>query len=68
MQGIRRSINVAFRYADNVISLNNSKSSIYVVIICHIELEIKNTIYTSKSLSYLNILIEINNGKCQLNV
>jgi hypothetical protein len=43
-------------------------SGVFVLSICSIALEIKDTIDTSKSVSYLNIHLEINNGKCQLNV
>ena len=48
-------------YIDYVLSLNNSKFGDYVERIYPIELEIKDTTYTVKSASCLDINLEIDN-------
>ena len=55
------SFNSPFRYIDDVLSLNNSKFGDYVERIYPIELEIKDTTDTVKSVSYLDLHLEIDN-------
>ena len=55
------SSNFAFRYIDDVLSLNNSKFGDYVESIYQIELDIKDTTDTVKSVSYLDLHLEIDN-------
>ena len=63
IQGIRkknekklaRSFNFTFRDIDDVLSLNNSRFGDFVDRIYHIELEIKDTAYTDRSASYLDL-------------
>ena len=50
-----------FRYIDDVLSLNNSKFGDYVELIYPVELEIKDTTDTVKSVSYLDLHLEIDN-------
>jgi hypothetical protein len=53
-----------FRYIDDVLSLNNSRFGDFVDRIYPIELEIKNTIDTDRSASYLDLhLLLTMNGK-----
>ena len=58
---LARSFNFTFHYIDDVLSLNNSRFSdfddrIYPI---YIELEIKDTTYTDRSASYLDLHLEI---------
>ena len=53
------SVNFTFRYINDILSLNNSTIGDYVDRIYPIELEIKDTIDTARSVSYLNLHIEI---------
>ena len=46
---------------DDVLSLNNTKFSDYVELIYPIELEIKDTTDTVKSVSFLDLHLEIDN-------
>ena len=57
------SFNSTFRYIDYVLSLNNSKFGDYVERIYPIELEIKDTTDTVKSASYLDLYLEIDEGR-----
>jgi hypothetical protein len=56
---LTRSFNATFRYIDDVRSLNNSRFSDFVDRIYHIELEIKDTTYTDRYASYLDLHLEI---------
>ena len=56
---LARSFNFTFRYIDDVLSLNNSRFGYVVDRIYPIELEIKDTTYTDRSASYLDIHLEI---------
>ena len=51
--------NFTFRYIDGVLSLNNSRFGNFVNRIYLIEIEIKDTAYTDRSASYLDLHIEI---------
>ena len=53
-----RSFNFKFRYIDDVLSLNISRVGDFVDHICPIELEIKDTTYTDRSASYLDLHFE----------
>ena len=57
---LTRSFNFTFRYIDDVLSLNNSRFGDFVDRIYPIELEIKDTTYTDRSASYLDLHLEIN--------
>ena len=56
---LARSFNFTFRYVDDVLSLNNSRFGDFVYRIYPIELEIKDTTYTDRSVSYLHLRLEI---------
>jgi hypothetical protein len=56
---LARSFNFTFRYIDDVLSLNNSRFGDFVDLINPIELEIKDTINTDRSDSYLDLFLEI---------
>jgi hypothetical protein len=61
------SFNFMFRYKDDVLSLNNSNLVILFRIIVYpnsrpIELEIKDTTDTAKSVSYLDLHLDIDSG------
>jgi hypothetical protein len=58
---LARSFNFTFRYIDilHVLSLNNTRFGDFVDRIYPIELEIKNTTYTDRSASYLDLHLEI---------
>jgi hypothetical protein len=56
---LARSFNFAFRYIDDVLSLNNSRFGDFVDRIYPIELEIKDTTHTDTSASYLDLHLEI---------
>ena len=56
---LARSFNFTFRYIDDVLSLNNSRFGDFVDHIYLIELEIKDTTYTDRSASYLDLHLEI---------
>ena len=58
---LARSFNFTFRYIDDVLSLNNPKFSDFVDRIYPYELEIKDTTETTKSASYLDLFLEIDN-------
>ena len=51
--------NFKFRYIDDVLSLNISRVGDFVDHICPIEVEIKDTTYTDRSASYLDLHLEI---------
>ena len=51
----------SFRYIDDVLSLNNSKFGEYVEQIYPFDLEVKDTTDTAKSVSYLDLHLEIDN-------
>jgi hypothetical protein len=55
------SFSFTFRYIDDVLSLNNSRFGDVFDCIYPIELEIKYTIDTDRSASYLDLLLEIDN-------
>jgi hypothetical protein len=55
---LARSFNFTFHYIDDVLSLNNSRFGDFVDRIYPIELEIKDTIDTDRSASYLDIHLE----------
>ena len=57
-----QSFNFTYRYIDDVLSLSNSKFSDYLDFIYPSELEIKDTIESMKSISYLDCLLEIDNS------
>jgi hypothetical protein len=56
---LARSFNFTFRYIDDVLSINNSRFGDFVDRIYAIELEIKVTIDTDRSASYLDLHLEI---------
>ena len=56
---LARSFNFTFRYIDDVLSLNNSRFGDFVDRIYPIELEIKETIDTDRSASYIDLHLEI---------
>jgi hypothetical protein len=56
---LSRSFNFNFRYIDDVLSLINSRFDNFVDCIYHIELEIKDTTYTDRSDSYLDLHLGI---------
>ena len=56
---LARSFNFNFRYIDDVLSLINSRFDNFVDCIYHIELEIKDTTYTDRSDSYLDLHLGI---------
>ena len=58
-RNLARSINITFRYIDNVLSLNNSRFRDFVDSIYPIELEIKDTTDTDRSASYIDLLLDI---------
>ena len=56
---LARSFNFTFHCIDDVLSLNNSRFGDFVDRIYPIELEIKDTTYTDRSASYLDLHLEI---------
>ena len=56
---LARSFNFTFRYIDDVLSLNNYRFGDFVDRIYPTELEIKDTTYTDKSASHLDLHLEI---------
>ena len=56
---LARSCNFTFRYIDDVHSLNSSRFGDFVNRIYPIELEINDTTYTNRSVSYLDQHLEI---------
>ena len=56
---LARSFNFTFRYIEGVLSLNNSRFGDFVDPIYPIELEVKDTTYTDRSASYLDLHLEI---------
>ena len=56
---LARSFHFTFRYIDDVFSLNNSRFGDFVDRIYPIELEIKDTTYTDRSASYIDLHLEI---------
>ena len=56
---LARCFNFTFRYIDDVLSLNNSRFGDFVDRIYPIELEIKDTTYTDRSASNLDLHLEI---------
>jgi hypothetical protein len=66
---IARSFNFTFRYIDDVLSLNNSRFVDFVDRIYPIELEIKDTTYTDRSASYLDLHLKIDSeGRFRTNL
>jgi hypothetical protein len=59
---LAQSFNFTFRYIDDVLSLNHSKLGDFVDCIYPIELEIKDTIDTDRSASYVDLNVEIDSG------
>ena len=61
-----QSFNFTYRYIDDVLSLNNKAFGDYLNVIYPDELEIKDTTESSRSASYLDILLQIadNNSLC----
>jgi len=57
---LARSFNFTFLYMDDVLSLNNSKFGVFVDRIHPTGLEIKDTTYTARSASYLDLHFTIN--------
>jgi hypothetical protein len=62
---LARSFNFTFRYIDDVLSLNNSRFGDFVDRIYPIELEIKDTTDTDTSASYLDLHLEIPQGRSE---
>ena len=60
---LARSFNFTFHYIDNVLSLNNSRFGDFVDRIYPIEIEIKDTTYSDRSASYLDIHLEIDSER-----
>ena len=58
---IAKKFNLSFRYIDDLISFNNAKINEYLHLIYPPELEIKETTEDLKSVSYLDLCIEIQN-------
>ena len=56
---LARSYNFTFRYIDDVLSLNNSRFGDFVGRIYSNEPEIKDTTYTDRSASYLDLHLKI---------
>jgi hypothetical protein len=66
---IALSFNFTFRYIDDVLSLNNSRFVDFVDRIYPIELEIKDTTYTDRSASYLDLHLKIDSeGRFRTNL
>jgi hypothetical protein len=59
IQGLARSFDFTFHYVDDVLSLNNSRLGDFVDCIYPIELEIKDITDTDRSVSYLDLHLEI---------
>ena len=59
---LAQSFNFTYRHIDDVLSLGNSKFSDYLDFIYPSELEIKGTTEATKSTSYLDCLLEIDNS------
>ena len=59
---LARSFNFTFRYIDDVLSLNYSRFGDFFDRIYPIELEIKDTIDTDRSTSYVDLNVEIDSG------
>ena len=60
---LTETLNLTFRYIDDVLSLDNSRFADFIDRIYPIELEIKDTTDTARSSSYLDLLLEINNER-----
>jgi hypothetical protein len=60
---LARSFNFTFHYIDNVLSLNNSRFGDFVDRIYPIEIEIKDTTYSDRSASYLDMHLEIDSER-----
>ena len=59
---LARSFNFTFLKIDYVLSLNNSMFGDYIDRICPIALEIKDTAVTTKSVSYINLKLEVDSN------
>ena len=59
---VPKTFNFAFRYIDDVLSLNNSKFRDYLPMIYPPELEIKETTETASSALYLDIILEFDSN------
>jgi hypothetical protein len=57
-----RAFNFAYRYIDDVLSINNSRFAECLPLIYHPELEIKETTYTASSASFLNLYLEFDDS------
>ena len=60
---LAQQFNFTYRYIDDVLSLKNTKFAEYLEFIYPRELEIKETMETAASSSYLNCYLYIDNGK-----
>ena len=60
---LAQKFNFSYRYIDEVLSLNNSKISEFIELICSYELEIKNTTEPNAPASYVDGYLYIVNGK-----
>jgi hypothetical protein len=58
-----QTIDSSFRYIDGVLSLNNSRLGEYLHFINQNELDVKDTTDNQRSTSYLDLHIEIENGR-----
>ena len=58
---LSQSFNFTFRYIDDVLPLSNSKFGDYLHLIYSSKLELKDTTESSNSISYLDLLLEIDN-------
>ena len=63
VKNLARSFNFTFRYIDDVYSLNNGKFGDFIDRINHIELEIKDATCKTKSVSYIDLSIKIDNKR-----
>ena len=61
---VAQTFNFTFRYIDDVLSFNNAFGD-YLHSIYPSKLEIKDTTITQRSVSYLDLLLEIDSGKLQ---
>ena len=60
---LEQQLNFTYRYVDYVLSLKNTKFAEYLEFICPRELEIKETMETAASSSYLDCYLYIDNEK-----
>jgi len=62
-KNLAQSFNFTFRYIDDVLPLNNSRFGDFVDRIYPVEFEIKDTIDTDRSASYLDLHLEIDSER-----